>query len=389
MFKFFVLLITTFAAAAETIPNHYTILLEDPPVAERYAAASLHTKEAVDYRTKIETQQKRLRTELDKRHIQVTGSVSTVLNAIFVTAPASRVPELKSLPGVKAVVPARRYHRQLNKATQMLNAPAGWNALGGIDNAGKGIKIGIVDSGIDQTHPAFQDSSLPVPAGFPICSGSDCAFTNNKVIVARSYVRQLAAGTAGDPAADSRPDDYSPRDRDGHGTAVASCAAGEVNSGGAVTFSGFAPKAYLGNYKIYGSPGVNDFTSDAVIIQAVEDAFNDGMDVLNFSTGGPAFTGAARSRVSVRKRPRVACDLVAQTFETLSNRGMVIVAATGNEGFDGVSSDAPTYNTIWVARRCSVGDRGGRGDELAYFSTLCSATAPPRPPFHNPYGGSW
>ena len=43
------------------------------------------------------------------------------------------------------------------------------------------------------------------------------------------------------PAADSRPDDYSPRDRDGHGTAVASCAAGAWNNG-TTTVAGIAPQ---------------------------------------------------------------------------------------------------------------------------------------------------
>ena len=36
-----------------------------------------------------------------------------------------------------------------------------------------GIKIAILDTGIEQTHPAFQDDSLPMPAGYPLCSGGD------------------------------------------------------------------------------------------------------------------------------------------------------------------------------------------------------------------------
>ena len=156
---------------------------------------------------------------------------------------------------------ALRWRRlNLNRATQLVNAPAAWTALGGVQNAGAGIKIAIIDTGIDQTHPAFQDSSLAMPAGYPICSGSDCAFTSNKVIVARSYVRLVAAGSdPQNPAADSRPDDYSPRDRIGHGTAVASCAAGMPTlSPAGLTLTGVAPKAYLGNYKVFGSPEVNE-----------------------------------------------------------------------------------------------------------------------------------
>ncbi len=71
-----------------------------------------------------------------------------------------------------------------------------------------------------------------------------------KVIVARSYVRQLGAGSNPlNPAADSRPDDFSPRDHSGHGTAVASAAAGNLNTG-LVPISGVAPKAYLGSYRL-------------------------------------------------------------------------------------------------------------------------------------------
>src|SRR6185437_5287211 len=162
------------------------------------------------------------------------------------------------------------------------------NALGGITNAGLGMKIGVLDSGIDQSHPAFQDASLPIPAGFPKCTAGhpeDCAYTNNKVIVARSYVRLLAAGSnPANPAADDLPDDYSPRDRDGHGTAVASVAAAvpvtvpaTSTTGASFTIQGMAPKAYLGNYKIAGSPGVDENASDQTMIQAVEDAVSDGM----------------------------------------------------------------------------------------------------------------
>ena len=199
--------------------------------------------------------------------------------------------------------PVRRFKMALNRATQLMNAPAAWNAVGGVSNGGKGIKIAILDSGIDQTHPAFQDSTLPMPAGFPLCTAGhpeDCAYTTNKVIVARSYVRMLAAGSdPRNPAADSMPDDFSPRDRVGHGTAVASCAAANstatpaiTTTGGPLTIVGMAPKAYLGNYKIAGSPGVLDGASDAIMIQAIEDALADGMDIASLSVIGPAFTGA-------------------------------------------------------------------------------------------------
>lgn len=333
------------AVSAQTIPNRYALILEDPPVTSRFTTReSVKSVAAIGYHQQIQARQRTLRNELVKRNIRVTGSVTTLMNAVFVAASPDRVPELRGLPGVKAVVPLRRYHQNLNRATALLNGPAAWNIAGGLPNAGAGIKIGILDSGIDQTHPAFQDSSLPMPDGYPICSGSDCDFTNNKVVVARSYVRQLAAGTsASDPAADSRPDDYSPRDRDGHGTAVASCAAGN-SAAGTVTINGMAPKAYLGNYKIYGSPEVNDSTSDDIIIQALEDALNDGMDIVSFSSGSPAFSGPLDSGAVCGNAPGVPCDLVAQAFENAAKTGLIIVAAAGNDGQSGYYY--PTFNSI-------------------------------------------
>ena len=338
-------------AAAQTVPNRYTLILDDPPLSARFPSTRGDRRSiAVEsYRRQIIARQDALKRELQSRNIQVTGAVQSVLNAVFVTARPDRVNELKSLPGVKGVVPARRYKRALNRATQLLDGPAAWNVLGGQPNAGAGIRIAILDSGIEQTNPAFQDSTLKAPQGFPVCNQGpfDCgAFTNGKVIVARSYVGMIAAGTSPtDPSADSRPDDLTPRDRDGHGTAVASCAAAAITTG-AVTFSGMAPKAYLGNYKIYGSPGVNDSTTDQAIVRAAEDAQADGMDVLNFSSGGPEFSGPLDSGAACGVNPGVPCDLVAATFENLAQSGMVVVAAAGNEGQDGSLYPTPTYNTI-------------------------------------------
>jgi len=231
MRRYSVALILTFvwlgslcAAEPPTFSGRYALILADPSAAE-FAQSRLHAPQAVEnHRQQIRASQDALRSELTRRKYIVTGAVQTLLNAVFVIATPQQVAELRSLPGVKAVRPLRRFHPNLARAVVVIDAnPNGWNLAGGEGNAGKGLKIGMIDTGIDQTHPAFQDASLPMPAGFPKCDvQSNCAnFTNNKVIVARSYVKQLAAGTAPNPAATSRPDDYSARDRDGHGTATA------------------------------------------------------------------------------------------------------------------------------------------------------------------------
>ena len=241
----------------------------------------------------------------------------------FVRVPSSRAAELKSLPGVANVIYLPPLHRHLDRATGLTQVPTAWSAVGGVDNAGAGVKIAVIDSGIDQSHAAFQDTAFSVPAGFP---RGDASFTNHKVIVARSYVSQL--GTA---------DDNSPRDRVGHGTAIAMIAAGERNTGPLATITGVAPKAWLGNYKIYGSPGVNDQTSGGAMIQALEDALSDGMDVAALATGDPALSGpldrasgcASNPPVSIRPYiPSDACDIRAQAVENAVKLGLTVVVSS-------------------------------------------------------------
>ncbi len=330
---------------AAQIYERYALILNDPPVGE-FSESHKNAPRAVteNHRQLVLAQQKSLRSELARRNFTATGSVQTVLNAMFVLATPDGVAELRALPGVTGVVHMRRMRPKLDRAAILVNAHGAWNALGGDQKAGLGIKIAIIDSGIDQNHPAFQDNALAVPDGFPKCAGSDCAFTNHKVIVARSYVHQLAAGTGPDPAATSRPDDESPRDRLGHGTAVAMAAAGERNTGPSNTIEGIAPKAYLGSYKVFGSPGVNDFTTDDVIITALEDAVNDGMNIAVLSLGGPALSGPLDEGAACGLTGTTPCDPEAVAIENATKSGLLVVAAGGNEGDTG--TQLPTMGTI-------------------------------------------
>src|ERR1022692_3309471 len=340
--------VTVLPGFAQYARNRYALILQDEPVASRYVTREqMQTAAADGYRRQLALRQSAVHQELNRRGVPIISSVSEVLNAVFVSAPAERVAELAAIPGVLGVRPMRQMHMELNKATQLMNAPVAWNLVGGQSNAGAGIKIGILDTGIDQNHPAFQDSSLAFPAGFPKCSGSAdaCSYTNTKVIVARSYVSQIVIGNEADPnnpAADSVPDDYSPRDRIGHGSSVASCAAGNINTG-SVTFSGMAPKAWLGNYKIWGSPYVNENPPEDVWITALNDAVTDGMDVINMSSGGAALTGPLDTGAACGAPSGTPCDPLALAFENAA-KTVVIAVAAGNAGGDG--SFYPTFNTI-------------------------------------------
>ncbi len=326
--------------------NRYALILEDAPVADLISSRKELRRAAMeDHRQRIEAVQRVLRDELDRRDFHVTGAVQTLVNAVFVQASKDRVEELRRLPGVKGVVDLPPIRLHLDRAAGLVNAPAAWGAFGGTDEAGKGIKIGILDSGIDPNHPAFQDALLTPPPGYPKCVPADCAYTSSKVIVARSYVSMIAEGYTADPAETSRPDDLSPRDRIGHGTATAMIAAGRQNSGPSGTITGIAPRAFLGNYKIFGSPGVNDYTFGDVIIAALDDAFSDGMDVVSLSLGSPAVYGPRDTGAACGESPGLPCDIRADAVRRAIAKGMNVVVSAGNDG--DISPDVfPTLNTI-------------------------------------------
>ncbi len=293
---------------------------------------------------RVRVDQQTLRTELSKRAIPVTGAASTLVNAIFVRIPMSRAQELQNLPGVRVAVYLPPVRRHLNRALDLVEASAAWSQVGGQANAGAGVKIAVIDSGIDSTHPAMQDPSLQPPAGYPI---GDPNFTNSKVIVARSYVSQLPF-TPVDPQ-HSLPDDITPSDHFGHGTAIAMIAAGAPVKAPVASISGVAPKAYLGNYKIYGTPGINDVSSDAVIIQALEDALHDGMDIALLASGHPALhgpldQGTCTATVNRPYIPTGACDVLAFAVENAIQLGMTVVVSAGEDGQSGYN--APTLGTI-------------------------------------------
>src|SRR5260370_23994309 len=110
---------------AQANRTRYALILEDPPVSERFVAREARSSVAAsNYRQQVEARQQILRTELTTRRIQITGSVSTLLNAVFVMSPPERAGELASLPGGNGLVTLRPSHVRLNQTTQLSNAPA-------------------------------------------------------------------------------------------------------------------------------------------------------------------------------------------------------------------------------------------------------------------------
>ena len=165
----------------------------------------------------------------------------------------------------------------------------------------------MIDSGIDITQPGLQDPTLQIPPGFPKTNAaSDVAYTNSKVIVARSYASLF---TSPEP-------DLSAQDHDGHGTGTSMCAAGATNTGPYGPITGVAPKAWLGSYKVIGANG--NSVDDSGIVKAVDDAVSDGMDVISMS-------------VNAGVTMRLSEDAEAEALANTVAMGVIVVVSAGND----------------------------------------------------------
>lgn len=278
------------------------VTLEDPPLA---AAASARQLAGFGPRRKLNVASAFSRTYLagiEAAQSQAIASLRAeipeavvsrrfriLLNGFTVSVPYQRLPELLRLDVAKNVYPSLSYTLSLNKGPAVIGAPQFGTLTGALGN---GVKVAVVDDGVDHEHPFLDPAGFSFPAGFPKGPGA----TSPKVIVGRGF-----AG----PGANSASLD---RDRSWHGTFVSGVIAGKANTdvpagnptlcveaeGGchpAVSgLSGVAPRAYIGNYRVFNVPqplGGCCSANTPEIVAAFEAAVADGMDVINFSGGGP------------------------------------------------------------------------------------------------------
>ncbi len=308
---------------AQQVPDHYIVELGGEPAAVPLAKSGRRAAE--DQRARVQAEQARLRPALEAAGAEILDAVDTVANALVVRIPDAQAARLAALPGVRRVHPVRLYKPLLDRAMVLNGVAEAWKQVGGAERAGAGIKIAVLDTGIDQNHPGFQDSGLEIPSGFPKLSREEYkGFTNNKVIVARNYSME-----------------ETPEDRYGHGTAVAMAAAGVSTQGTRALISGAAPKAWLGNYKVAGAEGS---AADSRILRAFDDAVKDGMDVINLSYGDPAAS-----------RPTE--DLVVEAVERATTAGALVVLAAGNEGPDPNTIASPATAPSAITVGASSSDR--------------------------------
>ncbi len=348
-FRLFAALLAAFAfvtptSFAQRANNFYTVLLEDEPLAGLLENGKARNASAYRLReTTLKAKQAAFTKTLQSSGIRAIDSTQVLLNAVYVEATPEQAATLESLPGVRRVERMKPLKLHANKALDVNNIRAAWNRVGGSGNAGAGVKIAIIDSGIDQNHPAFKDFPTPMPAGYPRCNSGagECDFTNNKVIAARSYVQLLNFAFGTNPV-DTRPDDITPKDRWGHGTAAAMMAAGQEHDSPIGRLSGVAPAAWLGNYKVFGTENVNSTTFPNVVIRALEDALADGMQVATLNLGAPAGYGPNDNFCGQnRNQP---CDTFVVGVRAAIRAGLNVIVSAGNSGDGG--PNIPGLNTI-------------------------------------------
>jgi hypothetical protein len=135
-----------------------------------------------------------------------------VLDGITVTLPYTKLPELMHESFAAKVYPSLRYTFDLNRSRDVIGVPA-FQTLTGANGAG--VKVAVVDDGIDQEHPFLDPTGFSYPPGFP--KGVDTS-TSAKVIVAKGFAGRLGSGAPLD------------RDQSFHGTFVSGIIAGKAGT---------------------------------------------------------------------------------------------------------------------------------------------------------------
>jgi minor extracellular serine protease Vpr len=310
------------------------VTLDDQPLAAatfarrlpglaRNAKLNMSSSFSRSYLSRLESAQARaiasIRAEIPEA--VVSRRYQVLVNGFAVSLPYERLPELLDSDAVQQVYPSYSYNLNLNRGPAVLGA----TAFSGLTGArGEGVKVAVVDDGVDHEHPFLSPTGFSYPAGFP---KGNTGSTTPKVIAARGF-----AG----PGANSTPLD---RDRSFHGTHVAGIIAGvktDVEAGrtgfcieasggchpAVDDLEGVAPRAHIGNYRVFNVPAPAPLggccsANSPEIIAAFEAAVRDGMDVINFSGGGP------------QADPRT--DILIPAVANIVRAGVVPIISAGND----------------------------------------------------------
>lgn len=270
--------------------------------AHKFAASSA---DALAYRAYLRDRQNESIASMEARlghPIQVTHTYEITQSGIAAKLTAAEAAQVAQLPEVKSVKKDEIYHLDTYRGPAFIGADTIWNFAtpGGATNRGKGVVVGVLDSGINSAHPSFaNDASCGFgPSDPKLLSAVDCSVAT--------------AGVCTGPNAEAVDS--------GHGVHTASTAAGNSVTNASVPspnlpapytqMSGVAPCASLRTYKV--CPGT---TCPGADIQAgISNAIIDGIDVMNFSISGGTSPWTDNDR----------------NFLDAVNAGVVIAASAGN-----------------------------------------------------------
>lgn len=257
---------------------------------------------------------------------------TTALNGVAVRLTARQADDLRHDDSV-ALVEKDEVRPLAGRTTRAAPVPG----LPARDRGGAGVVIGVVDSGIASESPVFSTVSGlgRAPQGFDGACQTGDGWSEDactrKLVGARWFVDGFGADNV------RSSESLSAHDVDGHGTQVASIAAGDSGVSARVgdqrvgTYAGVAPQARLSIYKAcWTAPDPSDDgCSTADLVSAIDAATEDGVDVLNLSVGGPA-----------------GFDTVERALLGAAERDVVVVGAAGNAAGTAAGHGSPWVTTV-------------------------------------------
>ncbi len=265
----------------------------------------------------------------------VTFRYKVLVNAFSAQLSAKAAAALAQRADVQSVQPVSIVRMSLDTSVPFIGADQVWEDFG---VRGQGMRVAIVDTGIDYTHASFggEGTVEAYEANDPTFIETD-SFPTDKVIGGFDFVGNDYDVLDADPSNDVPHPDFDPLDSDGHGTHTGSTVAG-INVPGEVG-RGVAPKASLYAYKVWDEGN----STDDVLVAAYERAMDpnqdgsiaDAVDVLSFS-GGVDY-GTLNS-------------MEAMAAQRVVDLGTVFVASAGNSGNQPSGGSAYISGTPSIAR---------------------------------------
>ena len=353
------------------------IQLADQPVAGQVGNATdsgttVTTSQRDSWRTQIQAKQKPVVDAVHKDGGVVISQMQDAYNGIHVHVKTADLTALAATAGVTGIHLIPIYKPALTESVPYVGAPQAWTSTG---YTGAGVKIAVIDTGIDYYHADFGGSGsvadytygMTYDTVFPAtdADGTTVAFPSAKIPVGYDFVGDSydAGALPGSPDLIPHPDG-NPLDCNSHGTHTASTAAGMGVLADGTTYTGpynssiyastdfrigpgVAPRAQLYIYRVFGCTGSTD-----VVTEAIDRAVKDGADVISMSLGSDFGTSDTPDAVAA---------------DNASRAGVVVVAASGNEGTSAYMTSTPgsSSRSISVAALDSNATFPGATIELA------------------------